>query len=168
MIVKRTFVGSVTAVLALLFAAAAPADTPWLEHDATEHATYTLPSGDFASLSDTITFTLASPSNLMLFGESSFPGIAGQAVLNFGSTPLTPTDADYPNSFFLFPSSTFSFVGLAAGAYALKVGIMAMPGGGTFNLTSTISAVPEPATYALLLVGLGVIAVAARRRGLRA
>ena len=52
---------------------------------------------------------------------------------------------------------------LAAGTYHFDiVGTVTGSGGGIYNVA--IAAVPEPETYAMLLVGLGLIGFAARRR----
>ena len=45
-----------------------------------------------------------------------------------------------------------------------KLGAAQLLARGGFALTSPVAAVPEPETYALLLAGLGLIGMAARRR----
>jgi hypothetical protein len=39
--------------------------------------------------------------------------------------------------------------------------------GGTWNLSGTITAVPEASTYGMMLAGLGLVGFAARRRSRR-
>lgn len=58
---------------------------------------------------------------------------------------------------------SFNFTGLLAGNYSLKFDIN---NGGNYALTSTITAapVPEPETYGLMMLGLGVVAFAKRQK----
>lgn len=54
---------------------------------------------------------------------------------------------------------------LAPGDYSMKIsGVGAGTGGGMYTWTTLAQPVPEPETYAMLLAGLGVIGVIARRR----
>lgn len=79
--------------------------------------------------------------------------IAGINETGFGSHP---TD-----------SWSLSAYGLTSGYYALKVdGRVLGTGGGAFGGDLTVSPVPEPATYGMLLAGLGLVGVAATRRKL--
>lgn len=69
----------------------------------------------------------------------------------------------------LDPSATgFRYAHLAAGTYQLLAsGSLSGPGFGNVAVLSTslnVSAVPEPATYALMLAGVAGIGFAARRR----
>ncbi|HAT32776.1 MAG TPA: hypothetical protein DCW29_18600 [Janthinobacterium sp.] len=55
--------------------------------------------------------------------------------------------------------------GLTSGSYFLEVdGKVVGNGGGTYAVDMTVSPVPEPEAYAMLLGGLGLIGFAARRR----
>ena len=79
--------------------------------------------------------------------------IAGINETGFGSHP---TD-----------SWSLSSYGLTSGYYALRVdGQVLGTGGGAFGGDLTVSPVPEPATYGMLLAGLGLLGVAATRRKL--
>lgn len=66
-----------------------------------------------------------------------------------------------PESLFNLSRFTFSASNLAAGNYTLKFNLL---GGGSYTGSYTITAVPEPETNALMLVGLGMIGLIARRK----
>lgn len=71
---------------------------------------------------------------------------------------LTGSGADAPDSWAL------SGFGLTSGAYAIQVnGEVRGVGGGAFGADLTISPVPEPQAWAMLLAGLGLVSVAVRR-----
>jgi hypothetical protein len=77
--------------------------------------------------------------------------VAGINETGFGSNP---TD-----------SWSLAAYGLSSGYYALKVdGRVLGAGGGAFGGDLTISPVPEPQAWAMLLAGLGLVSVAARRK----
>jgi hypothetical protein len=86
------------------------------------------------------------PATMAILGTA----IAGINETGFGSHP---TD-----------SWSLSAYGLTSGYYALKVDgqVMGM-GGGAFGGDLTISPVPEPQAWAMLLAGLGLVSVAVRR-----
>jgi hypothetical protein len=87
------------------------------------------------------------PATMAILGTA----IAGINETGFGSTP---TD-----------SWSLSAYGLSSGFYALKVdGRVMGEGGGAFGGDLTISPVPEPQTWAMLLAGLGMVGMTARRR----
>lgn len=65
------------------------------------------------------------------------------------------------------PTDTWSLksFGLTNGSYFIKVdGKVLGNGGGTYGSDLTISAVPEPETYGMLLAGLGLMGFVARRK----
>lgn len=66
-----------------------------------------------------------------------------------------------PEGLFNLSRFTFSASNLAAGNYTLKFNLL---GGGAYTGSYTITAVPEPETNALVLVGLGLIGFIARRK----
>jgi hypothetical protein len=87
------------------------------------------------------------PATMAVLGTA----ISGINETGFGSNP---TD-----------SWSLSGFGLASGAYALKVNGQVMgAGGGAFGGDLTISPVPEPQSWGMLLAGLGLLGMAARRR----
>jgi len=54
---------------------------------------------------------------------------------------------------------------LSAGAYFLQInGFVASPSGGSYSGNIAVSAVPEPETYGMYLLGLGVAGLVLRRR----
>jgi hypothetical protein len=87
------------------------------------------------------------PATMVILGTA----IAGINETGFGSHP---TD-----------SWSLSAYGLTSGYYALKVDGQVMGvGGGAFGGDLTISPVPEPQAWAMLLAGLGLVTVAVRRK----
>jgi hypothetical protein len=109
-------------------------------------------------------FNLGSGNGILGLGSSD-------AELTFFSTWLSPfsgpalfapawtsltTDLDYG-----FSTLQFQFTGLAAGAYTLHVSGTGAPGA---SISTLITAVPEPESWAMFLAGLGIMAAIARRR----
>lgn len=87
------------------------------------------------------------PATMAILGTA----IAGINETGFGSHP---TD-----------SWSLTAYGLSSGDYALKVdGKVLGAGGGAFGGDLTVSPVPEPQTWGMLLAGLGLLGVAARRK----
>jgi hypothetical protein len=87
------------------------------------------------------------PATMAILGTA----VAGINETGFGSHP---TD-----------SWSLSAFGLSSGYYALQVnGRVLGEGGGAFGGDLTISPVPEPQTWAMLLAGLGMVGMTARRR----
>ena len=80
-------------------------------------------------------------------------------------------DLDYTNDAlqgsFAFDNTSVTgvFSPLAAGNYFYEVtGDVTGTVGGSYTLSSTVSPIPEPETYAMLLAGLGLVGFSARRR----
>jgi hypothetical protein len=122
---------------------------------------------------DTFSFFVASPSNL-LTTIFSFGNIAGDVELYKGDV-ANIWDTDTLIDSFTFSgasalSQTHNFADLTTGNYYYKIdGGLGKGGTKHYGLasftTATASApVPEPETYAMLLAGLGVVGIAARRR----
>jgi hypothetical protein len=87
------------------------------------------------------------PATMAVLGTA----IAGINETGFGSHP---TD-----------SWSLSDYNLTNGSYALKVdGRVLGAGGGAFGGDLVVSAVPEPQSWAMLLAGLGMVGMAARRK----
>ena len=87
------------------------------------------------------------PATMAVLGTA----IAGTNETGFGSNP---TD-----------SWSLSAYSLSSGYYALKVNGQVMgAGGGAFGGDLTVSPVPEPQAWCMLLAGLGLLGMAARRQ----
>lgn len=116
----------------------------------------------FGPVTFSYTFTLDSSTDLSdLFGSLKATDESSILVTLTGptsfSTTITPT---------LTTPKSFSFSGLADGAYTLS--FVATPISSTFaaygGFATTVAAVPEPESMALVLAGLGVVGLVARRR----
>jgi hypothetical protein len=82
--------------------------------------------------------------------------IVGTAIAGINETGFGPHPTD---------SWSLSAYGLAGGNYALKVnGQVSGTGGGAFGGDLTVSPVPEPQAWGMLLAGLGLLGVAGRRK----
>lgn len=91
---------------------------------------------------------------------ATFDGKAFSAALNFSS-------AQSPIG---FDNWYFKASDLSQGLHRFTVTGLALGGGfnGAVNITSApLAPVPEPSSYALLLAGMGVVALVVRRRGLQ-
>ncbi|RZJ10752.1 MAG: PEP-CTERM sorting domain-containing protein [Rubrivivax sp.] len=122
-------------------------------HSSFETAVETGVSGPFFN---TYEFTLSSWSSLTAT-------LAGGGVV--GSFGVYKTADDSSVYSWGVGGPTFSVsdsFNLAAGSYYYAVTGMGKPG--NYTLTSTIAAVPEPETYALLGAGLGIVGFVASRR----
>ena len=143
-------------------------------------ATTLSPSASFAStvagnFTDSWTFNLGSASTVaasisnvaVSFGSFALGGITGFSALLNGVTPLNLssfTSNSGPVSASTQVLATSS--NLPAGLFTLNVSGNAESGasyGGSLS-AATVSAVPEPETFAMLLAGLGMMGAIARRR----
>ena len=123
------------------------------------------------SFSDTYNFSLS---------EDSFAGVSATSVAlkftGFDVGAITSFAAMLDGNALTSTTSSFAGVGftglvsllaggktLASGSHALVVSGFA-PDGASYGGNVTISPVPEPETYAMLLAGLGLIGAIARRR----
>jgi hypothetical protein len=149
------------AVLSTLTAHASATTTDWGHHDALEVASSTTPVGSF---SDSYMFTVGTPSSIASSAVSnnlgSLLGLTGGTVTLFADAPgVDPTVGTY--------SFSGTFASLLAGSYYYVVsGIGTGASGGFYALASSVSAVPEPETLALMLAGLGIVGFKASRRKL--
>jgi hypothetical protein len=150
----------------VLAASAQAAD--WGTHDPLEWSA-NLVSGGFT---DFYTFTLGSSSSLAsTVVANNNPGhiIGGQyALLSYGTDGVKGTADDGTLGLWSFDGTTGSTshtVSAGPGSYYYAVfGLTAGPA--VYSITSAVSPVPEPETYAMLLAGLGAMGfVAARRKG---
>lgn len=76
----------------------------------------------------------------------------------------------YPFSASMFTSTSFSASGLTldSGLYALQVtGMINVADGAYGGSLETVPSVPEPATWALMVVGFGLVSAISRRRAIR-
>ena len=80
----------------------------------------------------------------------------GQVVVPSGYTSGSPLSGTAT-----FSNKTFADIGITPGAYTWTV-----PSGDSITLNITSSAVPEPSTYALLCISLGVVGYARKRMNL--
>ncbi|GJI98691.1 hypothetical protein RugamoR57_54090 [Duganella caerulea] len=89
---------------------------------------------------------------LNLFGANGFLLVGSQDTVNHNALDQAWGFAGGPHT-------------LLAGTYTLQVlGYVAANAGGSYSATMAIDAVPEPATYGMLLAGLGLVVFVARRR----
>ena len=110
---------------------------------------FDLTSGMFTNA---YTFTVATPFDLT--GDTNSVGVTWfGALLQAPSLAFTGIDSN--------PDDGFSFTGLAAGTYALT---FLGSGTGGYGGFYTITPVPEPQTYAMLIGGLGLLGLMSNRR----
>lgn len=164
------------AVAAALVAASAGASAqivvPWGSHDPAElGGTLFYGTGSSFPFEVIYTFSLASLSDLLAVGVTNdSPGvfdINGAAARLYADNGNANYSDDTLIGGFAFDNTsiTQNFAGLAAGAYFYKVtGNVDGPFGGSYLLSSHLTPVPEPKAYAMLLAGLGVVSLLARRR----
>ncbi|MET3130090.1 hypothetical protein AAKU55_000331 [Oxalobacteraceae bacterium GrIS 1.11] len=93
------------------------------------------------------------------FSLNKFDPLTKTTLLTMTGVNQTNTAAHAPDSWSL------NGAGLSSGTYFLEVdGKVIGNGGGTYGGDLTVSAVPEPETYGMLLAGLGCLAWMARRK----
>lgn len=154
------------AALSAMAVGAQATDVDWADHETLELAAILANPGAFT---DNIMFSIGIPSHL------SSTSVANNllSVLNVedgkvslfmeaGATDTLIGSYDFDGT---TGSTWHTFTSLAAGDYYYQVtGNATGTSGGFYSLTSTVQAVPEPETYALLLAGLGIMGSLYRRR----
>ncbi len=147
------------ATLALFGAAASAATTP-----------VTMVTGSFSDVAlGNITFIGNSTVSGLAGFVSKFTGTFGNQTFTFDAPAITFSNVSLYSSTGTLSgvslNESFNFANLTSGTYTLKVS-GSVAGGGTGGAIAqySVTAVPEPETYAMLLAGLGVMGAIARRR----
>jgi hypothetical protein len=158
--------------------------TVWGAHDTVELGSVLLSPGPFL---DYFTFLIGSTSSLSSTAVAANVSISVPVSMNIldisgGTYSLWSMGADNAiggsgvNADTSMSAWVWNFNGgtgntsnsvtpLLAGGYYYAVGGMAAgTAGGQYTLVSTVTAVPEPETYAMMLAGLGALGFLARRR----
>lgn len=145
---------------------------PWGNHDPAElGGTLFFGTGSSFAFEVIYTFNLATAQNLLAVGVTNdSPGVfdinGGMAAL-YQSNGNANFNDDVLVSSFNFDSTAITqiFNSVAPGAYFYKVtGNVTGPFGGSYLLSSHLMPIPEPGTLAMLMAGLGVVGLLARRR----
>jgi len=130
------------------------------------------------TIDHSLTFAITTP----LYAGSGVSDVP--LSVNFGSFTLTVADITglratiYKGSNFITPFATFTSAGnpdyltlpassyFSAGNYTLKIGGTTAPGasGGLYTVAAVTVPVPEPETWAMLLVGLSLVGLRLRQK----
>nr|WP_314635227.1 collagen-binding domain-containing protein [uncultured Janthinobacterium sp.] len=129
---------------------------------------------DLSSLKSTASIIInGTATNITMSGGfDNFGSYASRTLFNFANATTTSLNNAGINGSILAPNAAFSGSGnmngtlIADSVSSINSGHVSMNGAG-FN-TVSVSAVPEPGTYAMLLAGLGVLAFLRRRTPARA
>ena len=156
-----------TLALASLFAVGAQANTTdWGVHDTLEIGVSLVPVGAFedfylfSTLTDQAAFSTAVANNL-----TDVLGVQGGMVQLYKEAGAVDTLVGSFNFNGFTGNISHAFGTLSAGSYYYDVtGTGTGTLGGFYSITSTVSPVPEPQTYALFLGGLVGIGFMLRRR----
>jgi hypothetical protein len=150
---KSIVAASIVALTTLSSHAAA---TDWGTHDLLESSLALSPGG---AVFDTYAFTLSAASTVA--SSITSMGNLAPATYSLWNADNTPTAFSWN----VGGAPAVHSVNLAAGSYYYSVFATATGAAAySINSAATVTAVPEPETYALLLAGLGVIGFVAKRR----
>lgn len=150
-------------------------------------ASLLLSSSSVFAATETRTFSnLSDPASANNFNTGNYAFVDLEAALTgsiFDLSATFSTGNKVLNGLALFNSSTnsntllsfntlannnydFSLSGIAAGTYQLRFNVASGGGtiGGNYSVSTVTSAVPEPETYGMMLVGLGFMSTIAFRR----
>ncbi len=125
-----------------------------------------------ASFADIFNFTITASTFNSFFATFDFPGyLLGVTSFSTGlynSTNSTLLAPGVPSTTAPFAFSQIAVSPLVAGTYNLHVNGTVEAGGGSYFGGITVTPIPEPETYAMMLAGLGFIGFVASRRKRRA
>lgn len=169
---KIRHIAAAAALVCTSIGASAQIVVPWGNHDPGElGGTLFFGTGSSFPFEVVYTFSLSVVSNLLAVGVTNdAPGVfdingaAARLYVNNGNANFND-DALVGGFAFDSTAVTQTFSNIAAGQYFYKVtGHVDGPFGGSYLLSSHLVPVPEPETYAMILAGLGVVSLLARRR----
>lgn len=129
-------------------------------------ATFTLPSSTPSSFSSSFVGDQIFFNNI--FG--TFGGTAGNANISFGTNLISTFQIQSPTLGFTQLSGPDLFSGPASsptfnlGTFNLSGGFLSGASTLTISRASVVAAVPEPATWTMMLLGFGAIGFSVRRR----
>jgi hypothetical protein len=131
------------------------------------YITYQKPSGQNGSFSDMLTFvnTTSGVYNLSVLTQLS-AAVTFTTLTISGGTLSNPMTFSGPSLFNNAYTYAIANLNLGAGTYQINLAGTAPPGT-TFQGQVNFNAVPEPATWALMLIGFGVMGASMRRRKTR-
>ena len=156
---------AVVATLASASSMAMTSSTFGGQHDAVESALGLYGPGVMTtSFVDIFAFTLGTAATVQSTSSALGTSFATYGLFGVGADMTGGTFDDV-----LFGASGLGAPGtlsvsLTAGSFYYKVSGIASAAGGGYSLGSTVTAVPEPETYAMMLAGLVAVGFLARRR----